>query len=124
MPAESGGIPPEKLELYDRLVATIPGVERKGASMPYTAVNGNMFSFLTKEGTLALRLPVAERRAFLEEHNTSLVEQHGAVMKEYVAVPDGLLEDTDHLKPYFSSSLAYTTALKPKASRKKPRAGD
>lgn len=88
MSAPSGGIAPEKVELYDKLVATQSGVERKGASMPYTAVNGNMFSFLTPTGTLALRLPAAERGAFLEEFDTALVEQHGSVMKEYVAVPD------------------------------------
>lgn len=122
MPTGSGGIPPEKLELYNQLVSTIPGVERKGASMPYTSVNGNMFSFLTKEGTLALRLPETERRAFLEEHNTPLVQQHGAVMKEYVAVPDGLLEDIGRLRVYFEASHAYTKALKPKPSRRKPPA--
>lgn len=122
MPTGSGEIPPEKLELYNQLVSTIPGVERKGASMPYTSVNGNMFSFLTKEGTLALRLPETERRAFLEEHNTPLVQQHGAVMKEYIAVPDGLLEDIGSLRVYFEASHAYAKALKPKPSRKKPPA--
>src|SRR6185437_1209527 len=53
------------LALYERLVATIPEVERKGATMPYTSVNGNMFSLFTKEGTVALRLPADERAAFL-----------------------------------------------------------
>ena len=48
--------------LYEELVATRPGLERKGKTMPYTSVNGHMFSFLTSEGTLALRLPQAERR--------------------------------------------------------------
>jgi hypothetical protein len=37
-------IPPEKIALYDKVVATISHVERKGAANPYTSVNGNMFS--------------------------------------------------------------------------------
>ena len=40
---------------YEALVADFPEVERKGVSMPYTALNGNMFSFLDKEGMLSLR---------------------------------------------------------------------
>ena len=34
------------LASYEALVATGPGVERKGKTMPYTSVNGHMFSFL------------------------------------------------------------------------------
>jgi len=47
----------ETLELYDKLIAALPGVERKGATIPYTSLNGNMFSFLNKEGKLGFRLP-------------------------------------------------------------------
>ena len=35
----------DKLALYEKLVATDPNVERKGATMPYTSLNGHMFSF-------------------------------------------------------------------------------
>jgi hypothetical protein len=42
----------DKLELYEKLIATNPSVERKGATVPYTSVNGNMFSYLSKEGKL------------------------------------------------------------------------
>ena len=55
----------EKIEAFDRLVATQPKVERKGAANPYTAVNGNMFSCLHPPGRLALRLPEEEREKFL-----------------------------------------------------------
>jgi hypothetical protein len=53
------------LDRYDRLIATQPDVQRKGASVPYTSLNGNMFSFLTPDGHLALRLPSPDREAFL-----------------------------------------------------------
>jgi hypothetical protein len=99
---------------YERLVATAPGIERKGATFPYTSLNGNMFSLLTREGTLALRLPEAEREAFLSKYRTTPVEQYGVVMKEYVAVPASLLANTDELAPYFRLSVAYARTLRPK----------
>jgi TfoX/Sxy family transcriptional regulator of competence genes len=114
--------PTNKLALYEKLVATLPGVERKGAAMPYTSVNGHMFSFLTPAGKLALRLPSEERDAFLKKHKTKLCEQHGTVMKEYVEVPDSLLTRTQDLKKHFESSFAYVKSLKPKPTTKKPKA--
>ena len=102
-----------KLALYEKLIATNPNVERKGASMPYTSQNGHMFSFLTKKGKLALRLPPQERDASLSEYATTICEQHGKVLKECVEVPDGLLERTQGLKNYFDMSYAYAGPLKP-----------
>jgi hypothetical protein len=113
-------VPGRVLEAYERLVATNPKVERKGATMPYTSLNGHMFSFLTKEGTLALRLPPAERSAFLKKYNTRLCEQHGSVLEEYVEVPDALLQQTLVLKKYFELSYGYVATLKPKPTKKAP----
>src|SRR5438445_11749645 len=90
--------PPEKVALYEKLVATIPEVQRKGAANPYTSVNGNMFSQLLPSGRLSLRLPAGEREEFLKKYNTKLVKQYGIVMKEYVEVPDELLENTDEAR--------------------------
>ena len=102
------------LELYEKVVATNPEVERKGKTMPYTSHNGHMFSFLTKEGKLALRLSDEDREAFVERYGTELVVQYGAVMKEYVEVPQTLLQDTDELKKCFDLSYQYVGTLKPK----------
>lgn len=112
-------IPAEKLALFEALVATNPRLESKGATMPYTSLNGHMFSFLTKTGTLALRLPDVERETFLRKYETSLTIQHGTVMKEYVEVPASLLEKTKELKPYFDTSYAYIASLKPKPTKRK-----
>jgi hypothetical protein len=109
----------DKLVLYEKLVATLPGVDRKGATVPYTSVNGHMFSYLSKTGTLALRLPQEAREEFLEKYKTRLCEQYGIVQKEYVEVPDALLAKTSELKAYFALSFAYVSALKPKPTARK-----
>ncbi len=107
------------LALYEKLVATNPDVERKGDTMPYTSVNGHMFSLLTKEGTLILRLAPDDQSAFLEKYQSKVPVQYGAVMKEYVEVPDALLSKTRELKKYFDRGYAYVSSLKPKPTSKK-----
>jgi hypothetical protein len=112
---------PDKLELYEKLVATNPNITRKGATVPYTSVNGNMFSYLSKEGKLALRLRPDEREAFLKKYKAKLCEAYGRVQPEYVEVPDSLLSSTRELKKFFDSSFAYASSLKPKPTTKKKK---
>lgn len=107
------------LAQFEKLVATIPNLERKGKTMPYTSVNGHMFSFLDKEGQLSIRLPEDVRNAFIAQYNTALSIQHGRVMKEYTLVPEKLLHDIQALASFFLASHAYTSSLKPKPSKKK-----
>ena len=109
----------QKLELYEKLVATNPGVERKGDTVPYTSLNGHMFSYLGKSGELALRLPEPEREAFLKKYKTTLCKLYGVVQKEYVMVPDALLGKTAELKKYFDLSFDYVGSLRPKPTVKK-----
>jgi hypothetical protein len=104
----------KNLELYDQLVTTYPEIARKGKTMPYTSVNGHMFSLLGKDGHLTLRLPASDRQEFLEKYDTELSVQYGRTMKEYVVVPDVLLANTEELQPYFELSYQYTSSLKPK----------
>ncbi len=107
------------LAWYEALVATNPEVIRKGKTMPYTSLNGHMFSMLTKEGQVALRLPAGDREAFVEKYQTTQPVQYGAVMKEYVLVPAGLLERTAELQVYFEMSYGYVGSLKPKPTKGK-----
>jgi hypothetical protein len=109
----------DKVALYDKLIATRPEIERKGDANPYTAVNGNMFTILLGSEKLGIRLPEEERAKFLKKYGTTLLEAYGAVMKEYVAVPDGLLGKTKELVRYLDLSFAYAGRLKPKPTAKK-----
>jgi hypothetical protein len=111
----------DKVSLYDKLIATRPEIERRGDANPYTAVNGNMFTILLGSERLGIRLPEEERTKFLKKYETTLLEAYGAVMKEYVAVPDGLLGKTKELTRYLDLSFAYAGTLKPKATTKKKR---
>jgi TfoX/Sxy family transcriptional regulator of competence genes len=108
----------DKLAVYEKLVTTNPSIERKGDTMPYTSLNGNMFSLLAKDGSLGFRLSKEDREEFLDRYNSGLMEQYGVVMKEYVVIPDRLLGSQKELKKYFDLSYAYAKTLKPKPTSK------
>jgi hypothetical protein len=118
MSKTTGSAYADKLELYEKLVATNPNAKRKGDTVPYTSLNGHMFSYLGKTGELALRLPTGVREDFLKKYKTTLCQQYGIVQKEYVAVPDALLKKTQELKKFFALSCAFVASLKPKSTKK------
>ncbi len=113
-PKPAPSAPPDRVDAYDRLVGALPEVERKGATMPYTSVNGNMFSFLDALGSMAMRLSKTDRDNFIERYSTTLHHAHGIVQKEYVTVPPDLLDDTERLLPWFKASYSYALTLKAK----------
>ncbi len=64
------------------------------------------------------RLPEAEREKFPKKYKAQLFVADGAVMKEYVAVPDDLLKKTKELAKYLDLSYEYAKTLMPKPSKK------
>jgi hypothetical protein len=107
-------IPPAKLELYEKLIATHPGIDRKGDVHPYTSLNGHMFTYLDQSGTLGIRLPKDALEVFLKRYKTTLFESYGVVKKDWVTVPETLLSKTKELKKYLDISYEHVKRLKPK----------
>jgi hypothetical protein len=112
----------DKMLLFEKLVATLPDVEIKGDTVPYTSLNGHMFSYLSREGKLELRLPSPHREAFIKKYKAKLCEAYGKVQPEYVEVPDAQLTSTEELKKFFAISHEYVKTLKPKPTTKKKKA--
>ena len=110
--------PPEKLDLYEVVVASVDGVERKGAASPYTSRTGHMTSFIDKEGVVSIRLDGDDREEFMEKYDTDLAVQHGSVMKEFVVVPDDLLGRPDELRDWFVRSWVWVGILEPKPAKR------
>ena len=111
--AQYGG-PADRLKLYEALVSSAEGVERKGAANPYTSRNGHMTSFIDKAGEVSIRLEKAERETFIEEYGSRISMQYGKQMKDFVVVPDELLERQDELRPWFVRSWEWVGTLEPK----------
>lgn len=115
-------VPPDKLALYEKLIASTPGIDAKSNfGSAYTAVNGNMYSMISKYGVVGIRLPEPDRSKFLEKFDATVFRADPAwpPNKEYVAVPDALLGKTATLRPYLKAAFEHASALRPKPSAKK-----
>ena len=112
-------IPSDKLDLYNNLISAFGKLERKGKTTPYTSLNGHMTSFLDKSGTMGLRLSQNDIEAFIAKHESKLMEQHGRTMKDFVVIPNLLLNDQNGMLSYLELSTKHTACLKPKATNKK-----
>ena len=112
-------VPAELIELYRAAIDTQPDIELKGGrKLPHTATNGYMYSSLTKDGRMGIRLSDADRQAFMSEHDARPFTNYGAAIAEHVEVPEALLHDPDVLGEYLAKARAYTESLPPKKPRK------
>ena len=111
--------PPEALEQYQTVVEAA-GCEAsvKGAKNPYTSRNGHMFSFLTPEGTMALRLSDELGEQFQAEYDSGPVMQYNSVMRGYVSIPTELLAQPDELAPWFDRAWDWIGSLPAKPTKK------
>ncbi len=109
----------EKFEAYKLLTGKLDVELKENFGFPFTSVNGNMFSFLSKENVLGIRLAQNEREEFLGKFDSEIYQRPGGqVLKEYVVIPDDLLANADELTSWFEKSLNYAGGLKPKKKKK------
>jgi len=109
----------EKHVLYKDLVAGYDDLAIKGKTSAYAAVNGNMFSFLSPDGTWAFRLSVDDKASFEATFGPAGVIQYERVMRGYVGIGDDVATDMSALKDWFAKSVAFARTLKPKPTEKR-----
>lgn len=106
---------PAVVAAFDTMIAGVPGVVRKGASLPYVSINGNMHASISKAGVIGLRLSEVDLAEYLNAHGTQLFEGvPGHFLAEYVAIPAAVLGDAEFLQSWFRRSHDYASSLKPK----------
>ncbi|CAN5249809.1 hypothetical protein BH18ACT5_BH18ACT5_15300 [soil metagenome] len=123
MAAKKVVAPADKVELYRKLLASVEGIDTKSNfGSAYTAINGNMYTIISKHGVVGIRLPEPTLSEFLSRYSTDLFRGDPAwpPAKEFVAVPEELLADTKTLRPYLEASLGYVRSLRPKPGKAQP----
>ena len=84
-------------------------------------VGGNMFAGL-HGARVIVRLPEDERRALLATPGAQIFEpMAGRPMREYVVVPEAIVNDLPALQEWTEKAFAYAAELAPK-EKKAPRA--
>ncbi|GAB5400963.1 MAG: hypothetical protein Aureis2KO_25480 [Aureisphaera sp.] len=110
----------ECLKQYDAIIDTLPEIDRLGKTMPYTSSNTYMYSLVNKAGEMGIRMSKEDQAAFSEKYpGTEVYKSYGAVMKDYVHIPEELLSDTQLVGSYLRKGLAYVNSLKPNPRKKK-----
>ena len=108
-------------DVYNEMVESVKGIERKGKNNPYTSVNGHMFSFLDKEGYISIRFSKTDLEKFKKEYRAKPSIQYGSVMRGYALVPKKLYKDIPLLSKFLKRSYKYVSSLEPKPSKKKKK---
>ena len=111
--------PDEHAAALDAALPADPRVERrKMFGYPCAFVNSNMFAGLHQQ-SLIVRLPEGERARLLQEPGAEVFEaMPGRPMREYVAVPPGMIRDGPTLAAWVGRAFAYGAGLPPKAPGK------
>lgn len=109
----------ERLKIYKKIIELTLNVEFKGKTVPYTSANTYMFSQLNKDAEIGIRLPKESYKEFIEKYKATEFRSYGAVMREYVKIPDELLDDVELLSKYLAEAHEYVMSLPPKKSKKK-----
>jgi hypothetical protein len=113
---------PTALAAFDAMIAAVPGVERKGAAMPYASIEGNMYAMISKANVIGIRLGKDELAAFMAAGGQPFEGTPGFINTEYGGVPAAMLGDTKTLRKWFKASHAFASGMKPKATSRPKRA--
>ena len=112
--------PADLIDLFASVLPEEPNIEKRQMfGYPCAFVNGNMFTGLHQEA-LIVRLGEDDRKQLLDEAGARQFEpMPGRPMREYVALPEAVLDDREKLAEIIASAKEFAASLPPKV--KKPR---
>ena len=110
-------------EVVNQFYAALPDDERierrKMFGFPCIFVNGNMAAGIFNQSIFA-RMNKQDLNDWLNNKKASLfAPMAGRPMKEYIGVPEAIIQNTNALKEVLQQSIDYTLSMKPKEKKKK-----
>ena len=112
--------PPDLVARFQDAIRPLPGVEpKKMFGYPAAFVAGQMFACVFGDGVM-LRLSDADRAKMADQHGAQPFEpMPGRPMKEYIRIPQAILNDEAALDGWLRKAMDFAGALPPKKARKK-----
>jgi len=105
--------------LHASIVSAYPCDRRQMFGFQVFFVNDNMFTGVY-EDSVTLRLNPADREKIQEQYDEIVpFMPMGRTMKEYVLIPEHLLNDLEFCSEWFAKSFDYINALPPKVKKEK-----
>jgi len=122
-PGQMPGFDPAPEELkntFEKAMLSVPLAEkRKMFGYPCAFLNGQMFAGLYQTN-MFLRLSAEDRPRFLELEDAKVFEPiPGRPMREYVVIPEPMLDNESELDAWLAKAFNYAVSLPPKAPKPK-----
>ena len=112
---------PRVMSAFDLMIQGVDGVERLGATMPYVALNGNMYAAISRLNVIGILVDDDEWKSFTLAGGTPFEMVHGIALKGFGAVPESMHRDRLQLQSWFRRAYAAAENLPPKAPSHPPR---
>lgn len=108
-------VSPEMVEKLDCVIARFTAERKKMFGCPVYFVNSHMFAGVHQDN-LFIRLSEKDRAEILALNDEVSVFEpmEGRAMKDYVVIPDSLIEDKDFFDPWLNRSFEHVSSLAPK----------
>ena len=113
--------PPGLIATFAQVIEGLPVDRKLMFGYPAAFVNGNMFMSLFGKA-LILRLPEDAREELISAGGHTFEPMKGRPMREYIAVPDAMLDNPRKLKPWIARSMAFAQSL-PAKKKKSTKGG-
>lgn len=113
---------PEMTEFLDRALTPFNSQRKQMFGFPVYFINDNMFAGLHQDD-LFIRLSEQDREAILAAFDEAgpFEPMPGRPMKEYVVLPEPLLNDSSVLQEWLERSFQYVSSLPPKERKTKKK---
>ncbi|MGD8534446.1 MAG: TfoX/Sxy family protein [Candidatus Aminicenantes bacterium] len=114
--------PPELITLLDKMLLSFDCQKRMMFGYPVYFVNNNMFTG-THQHNVFLRLSESDREEILSKGDefSPFEPVKGRIMKEYVVLPDSILNDSRKLQKWLNRSYDYVSSLPKKELKSKTK---
>jgi TfoX/Sxy family transcriptional regulator of competence genes len=112
--------PPELVERFVELIATMPEVQKRSMFGYPCAFAGDQMATGLFGADWMIRLPEDGREELIAKGGAPFSPMPGRPTREYVTFPRSMLDDEQALRAWVERSLAYVRSLPPKPA-KRPR---
>lgn len=116
--------PDEMVRTFENALKALPEAEtRKMFGYPCSFINGQMFAGLHQEN-MVLRLSEEDRLELFKSDDARPFEpMTGRVMREYVIVPQSILNSQTELQMWLQKAFTYAKSLPPKFPKRNDHKG-
>ena len=112
---------PKVMGAFELMIQGVEGVERLGATMPYVALNGNLYATISRTGVIGVLVDEEEWRPFTMAGGTPFEMVRGIPLRGFGAIPESMHRDRLQIQSWFRRAHAAAEKLPPKMPSHQPR---